>query len=412
MSAATGTTPAIDIMDPALFDDPYPTYRLLRDEVPVYYDRKNALWVVSRYDDVVAVAKDAGLYCSGKGNRPVVLAPMSILTLDDPEHGRQRRLVSRGFTPRRVQALAERIQAIAREVIAGVQARGNIDFVREFAVHVPLIVIAELLGFDLESRMKLYRWSDDMTAGEGRALDDPRVMRAAMAFHEYVSYCRQLMEKRRADPRDDIISVLTASADAGELGIQRGLDHLVDNDLLDDELIMFLVVLLVGGNETTRNAISGGLYAFSRFPEERARLAANPQLIDSAVEEILRFTSPAIAHSRTVTRDHDLHGERLREGDKILLLWQSANRDERVFAEPERFRIDRDPNPHVAFGVATHFCLGANLARLELRIVFQELFRALGDIRVPEDERPQRDAQTMFIAYEHMRAVFTPRPTP
>jgi len=238
------------------------------------------------------------------------------------------------------------------------------------------------------------------------------VMRAAMAFHEYVSYCRELMEKRRADPRDDIISVLTASADAGELGIQRGLDHLVDNDLLDDELIMFLVVLLVGGNETTRNAISGGLYAFSRFPEERARLAANPQLIDSAVEEILRFTSPAIAHSRTVTRDHDLHGERLREGDKILLLWQSANRDERVFAEPERFRIDRDPNPHVAFGVATHFCLGANLARLELRIVFEELFRALGDIRVPEDERPQRDAQTMFIAYEHMRAVFTPRPTP
>jgi cytochrome P450 family 142 subfamily A polypeptide 1 len=399
---------SVDLLDPSFYDDPWASYRRLRDEAPVYFDAKNGLYAVSRYADVVHVARHAERYASGQGNRPVVLAPMSLLSLDDPEHGRQRRLVSRGFTAARVRDMAEWIREIAREVVDGIAARGDIDFVQDFAVHVPLIVIAELLGFDVESRARLARWSDDMTAAEGRSFEDPRVEKAAEAFHAYVDHCSALIEARRIDPRDDIISVLTAKFDAGDLGRRQHADHHVDDALVDDELLMFLVILLVGGNETTRNAIAGGLLAFSRFPDERDKLRRDPSLIDRAVEEILRYTSSAMAHSRTVTEDHELHGVSLRQGDKVLLLWQSANRDERVFPDPEVFRVDRDPNPHVAFGVARHFCLGASLARLELRIAFEELFRRLDDIRVPDGASPTRDAQTMMLAYEHLRAVFTP----
>jgi cytochrome P450 family 142 subfamily A polypeptide 1 len=257
------------------------------------------------------------------------------------------------------------------------------------AGHVPLIVIAELLGFDLVSRMKLYQWSDHMTGAEGRPIDDPCVARATEAFRDFVMLCHTPIEERRDHPKDDIISLLTSHRDAGGLGrTKEEVDCLVDDELVEDELLVFLAVLLVAGNETTRNAITWGLIGFSRF---------------------LRWTSPAIAFSRTVTREHTLLGTTLRVGDKILLLWQSANRDERVFADPDAFRIDRDPNPHLAFGLGAHFCLGAHLARVELRIVFEELFRALDDIRVPEGEGPTRDAQTMFIAYDHMRAMFTPR---
>jgi cytochrome P450 family 142 subfamily A polypeptide 1 len=400
-----------DLLDPGFYDDPWDAYRRLRDEAPLYFDRKNGLWVVSRYEDVSEVARDAELYCSSKGNRPLMLAPMSLLTLDPPEHTRQRKLISRGFVPARVEAMAERIRAIARQVVDDIAGRGNIDFVKEFAVHVPLIVIAELLGFDLVSRMKLYQWSDHMTGAEGRPIDDPRVARATDAFRDFVMLCHTLIEERRENPKDDIISVLTSHRDAGGLGrTKEGVDYLVEDELVEDELLVFLAVLLVAGNETTRNAITGGLIGFSRFPEEREKLRRNPELLDLAVEEILRWTSPAISFSRTVTREHTLRGTTLREGDKILLLWQSANRDERVFADPDAFRIDRNPNPHLAFGLGAHFCLGAHLARVELRIVFEELFRVLDDIRVPDGERPTRDAQTMFIAYDHMRAIFTPRP--
>ncbi len=398
----------IDVLSPSLYDDPWSTYRKLRDEAPLYRDRKNELWVVSRYADIAQVARNAELYCSGQGNRPVMLAPLSIMTLDDPEHARQRRFVSRGFTPNRIKAMADRIRQITVEIIDEIKARSEVNFVRDVAAHVPLIVIAELLGFGASSRSKLQRWSEEMTAAEGYSIDDPRVAQATAAFREFVALCGEVIEERRASPRDDLISILTARYDAGEFGGTPLVAHEIKDSLVEDELIMFLVLLLVGGNETTRTSIVGGLMGFSRFPTEREKLRQNPGLLDSAVEEILRWTSSLLSHSRTVTRDHEFLGQQLRAGDKILLLWQSANRDERVFANPDVFCIDRNPNPHLAFGLGPHICLGASLARLELRIVFEELFRRLDDIRIPDGERPTRDAQTLMLAFEHLRAVFTP----
>jgi cytochrome P450 len=173
---------------------------------------------------------------------------------------------------------------------------------------------------------------------------------------------------------------------------------------------MFLCILVVAGNETTRNAISGGLLAFSRFPEQKAKLLANPELIDLAVDEIVRYVSPVISFTRTVTADHELHGQHLKEGDKVLILYQSANRDETVFDDPDEFRIDRSPNPHLGFGIGPHFCLGANLARLEVKVVFEELFRRLDDIVVPDGTVPERADNALVLAIEHLPAVFTPRP--
>jgi cholest-4-en-3-one 26-monooxygenase len=388
-----------DLNDPRLYDDPWDFYRWLRTEEPVWFDANSGLYAISRHEDVVEVSRDHARYSAAAGVRPLVPVPMSIISMDEPEHTRQRRLVSRGFTPRRVRDLTDHIRALSNEILDEVQARGRIDFVEDFAMHVPLIVIAELMGLDPGTRDRLYKWSDAMMAGDGHTdPDDPVLLRATEAFVEYADVCTQLIAERRVAPRDDIISVLAKAFEDGEI-----------DELTNDELLMFLVLLIVAGNETTRNAISGGLRGFSRYPDEKQKLLADPSLIDLAVEEIVRWTSPVISFVRTVTDDHTLRGTDLRAGDRVLLLYQSANRDETVFDEPEVFRIDRDPNPHVGFGFGPHYCLGANLARLELKVVFQELFRRLPDIRVPNpDDRLDRGDSALVLAIQHLPAVFTP----
>ncbi len=410
-AAAPPPPPAIDVLDPRFYDDPWEVYRWLRHHDPVHRDEANALWVVSRHADVSHVSRHPERYSAAQGVRPRLAAPLSIISMDDPEHTRQRRLVSKGFTPRRVRELGEHIRGLSRQITAEIAGRGEVDFVREFAVHVPLIVIAELLGLDPALRDRLYRWSDAMMGGDGH-LDPaaPQVQAAAEAFGEYTDLCLQLIAERREVPRDDIIGVLTGAFDDGKLTGTEG-DVVLAGGLEDAELLMFLVLLIVAGNETTRNAISGGLVAFSRFPEERERLIADPSLADTAVDEIVRYVSPVLSFSRTVTEDHDLHGRSLREGDKVLMLYQSANRDEDVFDEPDRFRIDRHPNPHLGFGIGTHFCLGANLAKAEIGIVFEELFRRLPDIRVPDGAAPTRGDSALVLSIDSLSAVFTPSGT-
>ncbi len=409
MAPSTATdAPVVDVNDPRLYDDPWDTYRWLRAHDPVHRDEANGLWVVSRHAEVSLVSRNAERYSAAQGVRPRLAAPLSIIAMDDPEHTRQRRLVSKGFTPRKVRELGEHIRTLSREITAEIAHRGEIDFVREFAVHVPMIVIAEMLGLDPETRTRLYQWSDAMMGGDGHLDPDaPQVQAAAMAFGEYTDVCLQLIAERRLAPKDDIISALTGAYDEGRL-TELNDELLMGEELDDPELLMFLVLLVVAGNETTRNAISGGLLAFSRFPEERARLRADPGLLPTAVDEIVRYVSPVLSFCRTVTEDHDLCGRALREGDKVLMLYQSANRDEAVFDEPDRFRIDRNPNPHLGFGIGTHFCLGANLAKAEIGIVFEELFRRLPDIRVPDGAGPTRGDSALVLSIDALPAVFTP----
>ena len=401
-------TPVIDVNDPRLYDDPWETYRWLRANDPVHRDEANELWVVSRHAEVSLVSRNAERYSAAQGVRPRLAAPLSIIAMDDPEHTRQRRLVSTGFTPRKVRELGDHIRTLSRQITEEIADRGQVDFVREFAVHVPLIVIAEMLGLDPETRGRLYQWSDAMMGGDGH-LDpaSPQMQAAAVAFGEYTDVCIDLIAQRRLAPKDDIISTLTGAYDEGQLA-ELSEELRLGDELEDAELLMFLVLLVVAGNETTRNAISGGLLAFSRFPEERDRLQAEPDLLSSAVDEIVRYVSPVLSFSRTVTEDHDLCGRQLHEGDKVLMLYQSANRDEDVFDEPDRFRIDRSPNPHLGFGIGTHFCLGANLAKAEIGIVFEELFRRLPDIRVPDDAGPSRGDSALVLSIDSLPAVFTP----
>ncbi len=412
----TGTQDTFDFCDPAVYDDPWEMYRWLRANAPLYRDEHNDLWVVSKYEDVFDISRAPELYCSSLGVRPKLDVPLSLICEDEPEHTRKRRLINRGFTPRRVRELVPHIRELANALIDEIQERGEIDFVEELAIHVPLIVIAELLGLDPDTRMKLYRWSDDMMAGDGHTEPgDPVLERAAQSFVEYSTVCAELIAERRRAPTDDLISVLTQKFDAGELG-QDGFADLqgapLANDMMgDEELNLFLTVLVIAGNETTRNAISGGMIALSAFPEERQRLVEHlddEHFVDLAVDELIRWTSPVISFTRTVTKDHIYRGQPLKVGDRILMLYQSANRDADMFERPDELILDRDPNPHLAFGIGTHFCLGANLARAEVKTVFTELFRRLPDIRVADDARRTRAPNSLVIALQHLPTIFTP----
>jgi len=402
----------IDLNDPRLYDDPWEFYAWLRAEHPVWFNEASGLYAISRHADVAEISRNATRYSAAGGVRPLVPVPMSIISMDDPEHTRQRRLISKGFTPMRVRALTERIREVSNQIIDEVADRGRIEFVEDFAIHVPLIVIAEMMGLDPDIRDRLYDWSDAMMDGDGHVdMADPVMLRAATAFGEYTDVCRRLIEARRDDPRDDLISTLTAAYDSGDLAWSDEAKalHTLDEQLTNDELLMFCALLVVAGNETTRNAISGGLHAFSLFPGERDKLISQPDLADGAVEEIIRWTSPVMTFMRTVTESHTLHEVDLRPGDRVLLLYQSANRDESVFEDPNRFLIDRVPNPHVGFGTGPHYCLGANLARLEVKIVFTELFRRLPDIAVESPTDPlTRSDSALVLGIQKLPAVFTP----
>jgi cholest-4-en-3-one 26-monooxygenase len=397
-----------DFTLPEAYDDPWEAYRWLRENDPVHWSEAGQIWVLSRHAEVNFASRRADLYSTKDGVRPRNPVPLSILTMDDPEHFEQRSIVARGFTPRQVRRLQPHVKEITRELIAEVRSRGEIEFVTDFAVHVPLIVIAELIGLDPAMRETLHRWSDQMMGGEGRPAGDPALDGAALAATEFIGYVSGLIAERRAEPREDLISILTGAFDEGTLDTSKG-TTLESREAMDDgDLLMFLITLMVAGNETTRNAISGGLMAFSQFPEQRERLIAQPELIETAVDEIIRYVSPVLSFTRTANADHELAGKQIKAGDRVLLLYQSANRDASVFDAPDEFRIDRSPNPHLAFGAGPHYCLGANLARLEVRTVFEELFVHLHDIRVAEGEGASRAASSLVLGIERLPAVFTP----
>jgi cytochrome P450 family 142 subfamily A polypeptide 1 len=413
-------THELDFCDPSLFDDPWETYRWLRENAPLYRDEKNDLWIASKHEDVFHFSRDAETYSNKYGVRPVIAGDMSIITLDGEEHIRQRRLINQGFTPRRVREIIPHVRELTQQLCEEIAQKDDIDFVEEFAIHVPLIIICELMGLDPEQRMKMYRWSDDMMAGDGHSdPDSPQLHAAATSFGEYAEMCIALIAERRANPtNDDLIGILTQAFDAGDLDKEykalQGIDEehaakiiAEKAELSDDELLAFLTILLVAGNETTRNAISGGMLALSLFPEQKAKMLANlddDKFMDLAVDELIRYVSPVLAFIRTVTEDHTYKGIEFKQGDRVLMLYQSANRDEDVFDRPDELILDRSPNPHLAFGIGPHFCLGANLARMEVKTVFQELLARMPDITVPDGVPLDRGASSLVLALQHLPA--------
>ncbi|MDG1399513.1 MAG: cytochrome P450, partial [Candidatus Binatia bacterium] len=286
------------------------------------------------------------------------------------------------------------------------------DFVHDIAVPLPLLIIADMIGVQPDDRAKFHQWSDCMILAQGNMHEPGVVEAAANAFVEYGQYCTGILEDRRANPRDDLMSILVTAKDEGVLvdHDHAGMDEVIvleeQRQLNNDELIMFCVLLLVAGNETTRNGLSGGMKLLVENPHIAEQLAADPDLIKPAVEEMLRLTSPIISFVRTATCDTEIRGQKIAKGEKVLMLYPSANRDAEVFEDPDRFIIDRNKT-NLAFGIGNHFCLGANLARMEMRVAFRELLRRTPGMKYAGEE-PEMAPSALVRSFQKMDLVFTP----
>jgi len=390
----------LNILDPYLYaGDPYPGYRWLRDHAPVYWDPVNQIWGISRHSDVLSIERDSTRYSSASGSRPLIEMSASMINRDDPRHQQQRKLVSRRFSPRAVRRHEARVRAIAAELITAAAANGTVEVVAELAAPLPAMVIAELLGFDRALWPKCAQWSERTMSAAGFRNDDPRQPAGSPeAITEFVAAFAELIGARRQDPRDDLVSAWVHGA--------------LDGQPLDvPEIIQEGLLLLDGGAETTRSVIGQTVWNLARFPDQRRILLADPSAIAAtAVEEFIRYATPVLNMRRTVAVDHELHGQELRGGDQVLLMYGAANTDDREFDEPERFDVTRRHNYHVAFGFGTHFCLGANLARLELRVLFEELLRRLPGIRLASGSEPEFAPGYFTRTLKELWVDFSPAP--
>jgi cytochrome P450 family 142 subfamily A polypeptide 1 len=376
--------------------DPHRHFQWMRAHAPVYWDASGGVWGIARHKDIMAISKDSETFCSRFSSRPDAAAFPSMINLDDPDHKRRRNLVNKGFTPRRVQDHEPKIRQICTQLIDRVASQGECDFVHDIAAPLPMIVIGDLLGVEPADRDMLLHWSDDMLAATSMTAPPEVAARAMQVFEEYADYNRRVVTDRHSNPRDDLMSVLTHADIDGER-------------LTDDEILQEGLLILVGGDETTRHVISGGMEQLIRNPLERGKLIDDPSKIPTAVEEMLRWVTPVQNMNRTATRTVELRGQTIREGDKLLMLYPSANRDERVFDRPFDFNVERQPNNHVTFGgYGAHFCLGASLARLELRVMFEELLRRLPDIELAGDAPLPLRPSNFIVGIESMPVLFTP----
>jgi cytochrome P450 family 142 subfamily A polypeptide 1 len=376
-------------------DDPHEKWTWMREHAPVYFDANSGVWGITRYDDLKAISKDAETFSNAGGIRPDSPAVPMMIDMDDPEHVRRRKLVNKGFTPRRVRDSEERITLVCDAIIDRVCEQGECDFVRDIAAPLPMIMIGDALGVAPDDRGMLLRWSDEMLSALTGHQTEEDMIKAATAFGDYGMYAQQVIADRRTQPRDDLMSVLVHAE--------------VDGDRLDeDSIIHESLLILIGGDETTRHVISGGMYQLLVHPDQLAALRDDRSGLDIAVEETLRWVSPIRNMARTATRDADVDGQTIPEGDKLLLFYPSANRDESVFDEPFTFDSTRVPNEHVAFGFGTHFCLGNSLARLELKVMFDRVIERLPDLALGDDHEPANRAANFVSGYEEMPVRFTP----
>jgi cytochrome P450 family 142 subfamily A polypeptide 1 len=374
--------------------DPHAVWTWMRHEAPVYWDEHSEVWGIARYADVLAIEKDPESFSSRRAPRPHGVPLPMMISMDNPAHQRRRSLVNRGFTPRRIAEHEVSVREHCRNILNAVCERGTCDFVWDVAAPLPLLLIADMLGFEKERHADLLRWSDDLL--RGTTIDpSPDVARSAFeAMLEFRDYQLSVVASRREEPRQDLISTLCHAT--------------VEGEQLDDEsIVQESLLILIGGDETTRHVISGGMLALLEEPRQLAELRQGAADISVAVEELLRWVSPVKNMARTVTRDIVVRDQQLHEGDQLILFYPSANRDEEVFVVGGTLDIHRQPNPHIAFGFGPHFCLGAALARLELRVMFEEVLRRLPDLELVGGDLPFRPSN--FVSgLEAMPVRFTP----
>jgi len=387
--------------DPALRDA---LLARLRREDPVHWDAKNGFWLLTRHADVREVSKQPELFSSQpKGPWHLWEMHFSMQSLDGPEHRRQRGIASKGFTPRMVRRLTETARATMHACVDAVAARGSAELVSELAAPVPLRLIADMLGLSPEDFDLFRRWSDAASHGDPALMGTPE-FRATQARLEALLH--EEAARRRVEPRDDLLSAVVAAESEGVLD-WGGEESFIG--FAKDDLVSFAQFILLAGNETTRNAISRGMLALMQHPEQRELLRARRELLPLAVDEILRWTTPVRVLRRTLVRDAELRGKRLREGESVLLLYSSANRDEEVFVDPFAFRVDRRPNEHLTFGIGPHYCLGANLARMEIETVVGILLDRLPDLRLAPGGRVREGRNPILATLEELPVEFAPR---
>ena len=391
----TTTKPDVDLTDGAFYaGDSRAIYRWMRENEPVFRDR-NGLAAAATYQAVIEAERKPELFSNAGGIRPDQPPLPMMIEMDDPQHLLRRKLVNSGFTRKRVKDLEGAIGSLCDALIDAVCERGECDFVWDLAAPLPMAVIGDMLGVRPDEREMFLKWSDDLVSflSSTAAQEDFQV--TMDAFAAYTEYMMGMIAARKDEPTDDLVSVLVHAEVEGE-------------QLADDQIVTEVLLLLIGGDETTRHTLSGGTRQLLRHPDQHQRLVNDLELLPNAIEEMLRWTAPVKNMARTITADTEFHGTRLKEGEKMLLLFESANFDEKVFEEPESFNIDRYPNNHLAFGFGTHFCLGNQLARLEISMMQERLLQRLPDMRLASDaDLPLRPAN--FVSgLEKMPVVFTP----
>jgi len=381
---------------------PHEMFDLLRREAPVFWHEEpddTGFWALTKHADVLAVSRDSETFSSELGgtfidtqtDEALSKIRLSILNMDVPKHHRYRRLVSKGFTPRVISQLNDSIEWRAKRIVDDVVDRGECEFVEDVAALLPLQVICEMIGLPEADWPRMFELSNKLVG-----FDDPEYQttpeEGELAAAEIFGYCDAIAAERRAAPRDDLMTALVEAE--------------VDGERLDDiELNLFFVTLVVAGNETTRNLINHAMLALIERPEEVQRLRADPELWPTAVEEMLRWGSSIHNFRRTATRDTELRGQKIAAGDKVVMYYMAANRDPDVFADPYRFDVGRSPNEHVTFGGGgVHYCLGANLARAEIRAIMQQLVDRVRDVELAGPARRLRSdfvngIKTMPVTY-------------
>jgi cytochrome P450 len=372
-----------DPIDPSFADNAHAVYRRLRDEFPVWADPAGRFHALSRFADVLAATNDWATY-SSTGKLEAQYTKPTMNSFDPPRHTQLRALIARGFTPRRVSDLESQIRAIATSLLDAFVPNGRADLIAQYAALLPSMVMGRLIGLPEELIPVCRELTDEFM----HHTDPSDALGPAGRAYEIFA---EVYEARRNKPQDDLLTALLNAEIDGER-------------LTQDELLAFGWLLLVGGNDTTTNLIGNGLELFARYPEERAQLIKDPELIGPAVDEVLRFASPTHSLPRTATRDVELHGCTIPAGARVNLLWASANLDEREFPDPERFDIFRRPARHLALGHGVHYCLGASLAKLEAQIAWDELLRRIPDYELVET--PQHFVSSTFYGWKALHVEF------